>query len=564
MRRSTALALAAIVVAAIAIRLSPLLTSLYWGADFGEYYGILRFLSQNGALPTHYLGWGTTYPWFPGMFFVQDAVLGLGGLDLPTVLNLVVPVLGALAVVPIFLLAADTVRDDRVALFVAAFVAGVMPHVYATSHTAPATLGDLLAFSGLMLFVRLRRDSRALLPLVLVTVALVMTHHLSTYFLILMVLGTLILRGLLRPFVWNAPAKRQTLYAVVLLASTFAYWLGYAAPFRDNILVDVNVQPWWLLLVGFAGLLVLMGILVLARRRVAWRYRPQYPDMRYSALMFALALAFVYGLGAATILGAVPGTSVALPPIVLVDFAPLLILAAFSSAGRKFFDFLETNIATTAWFLILSVSAVAGSVVATRVLIPYRHIEYLIVPVAILAGLGFFRLLDLASPSRMRRTAAVAAGVLLLAGNFAFAIPPPSFVAGWNESTPPVALDGALWARGHMSGLAAADHMASTNLFGFGGVNATWDTTVTPFFATTWSDAEPGLVSVPAPSGAQRVSYVWLNLVETQGVELRVWQPAVPMSSAAIAKFNDSPFVKVYDDGYAQAYWIAWGCDGSC
>lgn len=564
MRRSTALALAAIVVAAIAIRLSPLLTSLYWGADFGEYYGILRFVSQNGVLPTHYLGWGTTYPWFPGMFFVQDAFLGLGGLDLVTVLNLVVPILGGLAVLPIFLLSADVVRDDRVALFVAAFVAGVMPHVYSTSHTAPATLGDLLAFSGLLLFLRLRRDPRAMVPLVLVTVALVMTHHLSTYFLMLMVLGTLVLRGLLRPFVWNAAAKRQTFYAAFLPLVTFAYWLGYATPFRDNILVDVNVQPWWLLLVAFAGLLVLLALLILARRRVAWRYRPRYPSFRHSGTMFLLALAFVYGLGAATILGAVPGTSVALPPIVLVDFAPLLILAAFSSAGRKFFDFLDTNVATSAWFLALSASAVAGSVVATRVLIPYRHIEYLIVPVALLAGLGFFRLLDLAAPSRARRTAAVAAGVLLLAGNFAFAIPPPSFVAGWNEATPPVALDGVLWARGHMGGLVAADHMASTNLFGFGGVNATWDTTVAPFFATTWSDAVPGLVGVPSPSGVRNVTYVWLDVVETQGVELRVWQPAVPMSPAAIAKFQDSPFIKVYDDGYAQSYWIAWGCDSSC
>ncbi len=564
MRRSTALALAAIVVAAIAIRLSPLLTSLYWGADFGEYYAILRFLSRNGIMPVHYLGWGTTYPWFPGMFFIQDAAAGLGGLDLPAVLNLVVPILGGLAVLPIFLIAADVVRDDRVALFVAAFVAGVMPHVYSTSHTAPATLGDLLAFSALLLFLRLRRDSRTLAPLVLVTLALVMTHHLSTYFLILMVLGTLVLRGLLRPFVWNAAAKRQAFYAAFLLAVTFAYWLGYATPFRDNILVDVNVQPWWLLLVAFAGLLALLALLVLARRRVAWRYRPRYPDLRYAGTMFLAALVFVYALGAATVLGAVPGTSVNLPPLILVDFAPLLILVAFSSAGRKFLDFLETNVSTSAWFLALSASAVVGSIVATRVLIPYRHVEYLIVPVAILAGLGFFRLVDLASPSRRMRAAAVAAGVLLLAGNFAFAVPPPSFVAGWNESTPPVALDGVLWARGHMTGLVAADHMASTSLFGFGGVNATWDTTVAPFFAATFAEAVPGLVDVPAPAGTQNVTYVWLDQVETHGVELRVWQPAVPMSPAAIAKFNDSPFIKVYDDGYAQAYWIAWGCDGSC
>ena len=564
MRRSTALALAAIVLAAVTIRLSPLLSSLYWGSDFGEYFGILRFLSLRASMPAHYLGWGTTYPSFPGMFFAQDALFQLGGLDLPSILSLVVPVLGGLAVLPIFLLSEEIVQDDRVALFVAAFVAGIMPHVYATSHTAPATLGDLLAFGALLLFVRLRRDPRASLPLVLVTAALVTTHHLSTYFVVLMVLGTLVVRGLLRPFVWNAATQREVGYAGFLVTVTFAYWFGYAAPFRNNILVDVNVQPWWLLFVGFAGLLALLAILVAARRRVAWRYRPRYPDLRYSLTMFGLALAFVYGLAAATILGAVPGTSVALPPVVLVDFAPLLILVAFSSAGRKFFDFLQGGTTAPAWFLVLAASALAGSVVATRVLIPYRHVEYLIVPVAILAGVGFVRILDLASSTGLRRTAAVATGCALLVGNFAFAIPPPSFVAGWNEATEPVAMDGVYWANGHLGGLVLADHMASTNLFGFSGVNATWDTAVTPFFAASWADARPGLVSVPSPSGTRDVSYVWLDRVETRGVELRVWEPAVAMSPAAIAKFGASPFIKVYDDGYAQVYWIAWGCDGSC
>ncbi len=564
MRRSTALALAAIVFAAIAIRLSPLLTSLYWGADFGEYFGILRFVSVRGMLPTHYAGWGTTYPSFPGMFLAQDAVLGLAGLGLPVVESLVVPILGALAVLPVFLISQELLRDDRVALFVAAFVAGVMPHVYATSHTAPATLGDLLAFTTLLLVLRLRRDPRVLLPLALVTPALVMTHHLSTYFVILMVLGGLLLRGLLRPFAWDAGAKREVGYAGFLLVITFAYWFGYATPFRDNILVDVNVSPWWILFVAFGALLLLLALVVVARRRATWRYRPRYPGLRYSVAMFGLALAFVVGLAAATILGAVPGTSVALPPLVLVDFAPLLVLLAFSSAGRKFFDFLRDGTAISAWFLALSASAILGSVVATRVLIPYRHVEYLIVPVGILAGVGFFHLLDLATLSRARRAAAIVAGCALLLGNFAFAIPPPSFVAGWNEATQPVAMDGVYWARGHVSGLVAADHIASTNLFGFGGVNATWDSTAAPFFAATWADARPGLVDVPAPSGIENVTYVWIDQIEIHGVELRVEQPAVPMSLAAIAKFNDSPFVKVYDDGYAQVYWVAWGCDGSC
>jgi hypothetical protein len=564
MRRSTALGLAAIVVAGILIRLSPLLTALYWGSDFGEYFTILRSLAASGRMPTAYLGWGSTYPYFPGMFFVQESAAGLGGLGLLIVLNLAVPILGALAVVPIFLIGAEVTGDDRVALFVAAFIAGAMPHVYSTSHTAPSTLGDLLAFTALLLFLRAGRDSRRLACAVVVTAALIPTHHLSTYFLIIMVLGTIVLRGLLRPLDAGPGLRREVAYAGILLVGTFAFWFGYATPFRENILVDVNVQPWWLVLVAFAVLLVLVAGLVLARRRLSWRYRPAYPNVRRASRMFAAAVAFVFGFSGFTILGAIPGTGISLPASVLLYFAPFLILISLSASGRKFFDFLAEGVGVSAWFLALAFSTLVGSVFAPRVLIPYRHVEYLIVPLAIFAGFGFFRLLDLGLGRGPRRTAAIIACGALLVASFAVAIPPRNFVAGWDEATRPPVLDGAYWARDHVDGLLAADHRASTAAFGFGGVNSTWDTTVSPFFASDFNGARPGLVTVPAPSGVQDVGYVWIDQDQIAGVELRVWEPAMPMPPAAVAKFDASPFVKVFDNGFARVYWIAWGCDGAC
>lgn len=564
MRRSTAFALLAVLLAAIFIRLSPLLSALYWGSDFGEYFRILRTLNGGGRMPSEYLGWGSTYPFFPGMFFVQEAVAGLGGLDLVTVLNLAVPVLGALAVLPIFLAAAEVTRDDRVALFVATFVAGAMPHVYATSHTAPATLGDLLAFAALLLFVRIGRDPRRLIALLPVTAGLIVTHHLSTYFLVLMVLGTIVLRGLLRPEVASPALRREVGYAAAFVAGTFAFWLGYATPFRQNILVDVSVQPWWLLLVGFAVLLAVLAALVLARRRLSWRFRPRYPGLRYVAAMYVAALVFIFGFAGLTILVAIPGTAIALPASIVVYFAPFLVLVAFSSAGRKFLDFLRDGASVSAWFLALAGSALLGSVVAARVLVPYRHVEYLIVPVAILAGVGFVRFLDLGGVARARRAMAVVACGFLLAANFVVAIPPKNFVAGWDEATRPAVVDGAYWTRDHVDGLLAADHRASTVVFGFGGINATWDTTVAPFFAPDFDRARPGLLGVAAPAGTMDVTYVWLDRDQIAGVQLRVWDPAVPMPAAAVDKFSESPFIKVFDNGFAQVYWIAWGCDGSC
>src|SRR6266704_5496832 len=233
MRKSTAVALAAIVLGAIAVRLSPLWSFLYWGSDTAEYFSILRGLVRTGHVSTIYPGWGVTYPFFPGVFFPQAGLAELGGLDVPTVLNLLVPVMGAFAVVPMFLLAVRIARDDRIGLFAATFLAGAIPHAYTTAHAAPATLGDLLALTGLVLFLRLRTDRRAMTPLLLVSGALVFTHHLSLYFFILMVLGALVIRGLARPWRTDAESSRQVTFAVVLIGGTFAYWFGYATAFRE-------------------------------------------------------------------------------------------------------------------------------------------------------------------------------------------------------------------------------------------------------------------------------------------------------------------------------------------
>ena len=73
--------LAAVVLASVFTRLSPLLTFTFWGSDIGEYFTILRPLNVTGRLPTTYAGWGITYPLFPGMFLAQDAPALLGGIE---------------------------------------------------------------------------------------------------------------------------------------------------------------------------------------------------------------------------------------------------------------------------------------------------------------------------------------------------------------------------------------------------------------------------------------------------------------------------------------------------
>ena len=557
MRKSTAIALGAIVLGAIAVRLAPLWSFLYWGSDTAEYFSILRNLVRTGHVPTTYYGWGVTYPYFPGVFFPQAGLVEVGGLDLPTVLNLLVPVIGALAVLPMFLLAVRIARDDRIGLFAAAFLAGAIPHAYTTAHSAPATLGDVLALTGLILFLRLRTDRRAMAPLLLVSGALIVTHHLSLYFFILMVLGALVIRGLARPWRTDAESSRQVTFAVVLIGGTFAYWFGYATAFRESILPDVDIQPWWLLFVGFAAGVAALAGLIAARTRLAWRYRPTFPRLAPSASACAAASGTLFVIGVVTVVSVVPGTSFRVPVAGLLYFVPLAILMSFSASGRKFLDLEREGIHPNAWLVALLLSAVVGIVAAPRVLIPYRHPEYLMIPFAVFAGVGFFRLLDLGGLRARKRYAVLAVCGGLLLANGLTGIPPPSTLAGWREGTIPAALDPAYWARDHVSGLLVSDHHGSSTVFGFGGINATWDRTRTPFTHPVWDPAD--FSGIESPSGTKNGTYVWIDRDMEAGVRLTPWEAAVPMDPAVIAKFDNAPFIKVFDNGYARLYWIGWG-----
>jgi hypothetical protein len=562
-RKSTLFALAAIVVASVLIRLSPLLSFALWGSDVGEYFTILRTLTRAGHLPTIYAGWGITYPYFPGMFLVQDAPALLGPMGVATAVDLIIPILGGLAVLPFFLIGTEVTGDARIGLLAAAFLAVAMPHAYTTSHTAPASLGDLFAVTGLLLFLRLRRDPRVLVPLVLVASAVILTHHLSTYFLLIMTLAAFLIRNLVRPGGRDAGLRREVGFLAFFTSATFAFWVE-TPPFWNQVLHNVSLNPWWLLPAAFPVLVALLAGLILARRRVAWRFRPRQADLRHAGTMLAIAMAFLLGFSGLIALGAIPATTISVTPAILLAFLPFLLLLAFSAPGRAFLDFARDGLDVNSWLLALLGSSVVGIVAAPLVLIPYRHMEYLVMPLGLFAAVGFTVFFDLLGGSRRRKAAAVAAAGLLLAGNALIAIPPPALVAGWQEGIAPGVVDGALWGRAYESGLLAADHRASTIFFGFGGINATWDTTAAPFLAPDFATAEPGLAYVQAPVGNLRVRYVWLDKDTEAGVQLYPWEPAAPMSPAAIAKYSDSPFIKVYDSGYGQMYLVAWGCDGSC
>lgn len=546
-KRSTGYALLSLFLVASYLRLLPVTRFLYWGADFGEYFLVTRLLAEGAPLPRPYAGWGVTYPEFPGMNVLVAAV-SWTGVDLAAAAVLVVPVLAALTVVPVFLLGREVTGRDGVGLLAAAIVAVAMPHVYPTSHPIPGALGDLLFVTGLLLLLRLPRDPRTWGLLALVALALVPVHHLTSYFLLLSVFLVAVLRVLLGGASARAIRSEVALLAL-LVAVNVAYWTLFADSFRDFL--GVGRFPWWVT----ATLLLLLPLALLPlaalRRGIRRTYRPSFPLPGRGPWILAVTSLTAAALLAVLTVTVVPGTTIPVPPVALLSAAPYVGLFLLAAPGRRFFDFLPGGLVVTGAFVALNLSWIVGSWVAPTFLIPYRHLEYLTPLLGVLAGLGAIRL---GRTGRGRRVLVpVLAGLLLAAA--ATAVPPREAVGNHFEGVRAEALDGVHWSGLHVEGIVATDHRASSVLFGLVGVPGTWDAVASPLLAPSFPAARAEMLD----HEGGRIDYVLLDRDLVAGATLLPWDPGHPLSPEARAKFLEAPYVKLYDDGYTQVYWVNWG-----
>ncbi len=560
MKKSTASALLAIFLIAMFIRLFPLVRHLFWGADVGEYYYISTQLVANGSISGTYAGWGFAYPLFPGMEIVV-ASASLLGMDTSMALSLMIPILASLIVLPIFMMTTEITGDARAGLIAAAFIAVAMPHVYATSHPMPAAMGDLLFATCLLLFLKWLRNPKFGLLLFPVTLVLIVTHHLSTYFLLISLISGVFLVQLLRSRTSKEVLMRELTYVLFTAVTAALFWFFGAPGFAEEVVSSESVFLSPFLLGLLVLVLVAASLVVYARRKLLPNLVLRYPTFRRAMATFTAVFVTSLAILLLNALLAVPGTTINLAPVVVILFLPLILFISFAGPGSRPMGFNRSGSYPFAWTLVISISTLVGVAASSRVLLPYRHLEYLMLPIAVLVGLGAVHVFGLIHFEGNRRRAGVAVAVALglMVTNAVVAYPPRDLMGGWEEGMKPEAVSLALWTGEHTDGLVAADHRISTMLFGFGRVDATWDRVTLIFHAEDFDEAREELESVDSPSGRRRAAYVAFDGDTVAGVTLYPWDAAEPMSDEAVEKFKTTPFQKMYDDGHSSLFLINWG-----
>jgi hypothetical protein len=565
------------------VALEPYLSYAVFGSDSGEYFRLTAALVSTGHLPTGaaYGGWGTAYPDFPGIFLLAGAGAGALGLDPFTALTVIIPVVSVLSVFPLFLLFRRLYPHDGVALLAAGIASVAMPRLFSLAHAAPLALGDFLGVAALWMFIEGRRDVRWYVPLGLTSVALIVTHHLSSYFFVIGAVGGLFFLEMWRPGLWSRRfPTREFVYLGGFVTATFVFWFYGTTEFVSKV-IDAAFKhppPTAELFVAFeVGTLLGLGLLAwivrLRRQRGSssrlWVKLPSDRSVLRDALIIVIG---VFGGIATLLLVPIPGTTQTTTATAILWFAPVLVLAVLASGSRRALRMSRLGPFAMTWFAAFALSAVAtlasgelfgtaGSSLAAA-LPPARHAEYLFIPLGLMIAVGTARLLARAHDHAGRRAflAGTLAVVVLLAANAAIVYPPQSDFGGFEEGL--THGDAGLWMWVGIAepptAIVASDHRLSSMIFGVDGNHATWDSTPALFTGSNWTDARAELEfsQAPNPSFEGPIDLVVVDSVMYGGVALVPSDAALPLSASAIQWFQGAPFVLLYQNGQDVVYLV--------
>ena len=570
------------------VALEPYLSYAVFGSDSGEYYRLTSDLLGTGGLPHGfaYAGWGTAYPDFPGLFLLAGGSSGALGVSAFSALTVVVPVVAVLSVFPLFFLFRRLYPNDTVALLAAALASVVMPRMFSIAHPAPLAVGDFLCVSALWMFVEGRRDARWYLPLALTGGALIVTHHLSSYFFAISAFGGVLLLELWRPGLWSRRfPTREFLFVAGFVTGTFVYWFYGTVSFVGKVLLTgLGGSPTadFVALEAVALVVLAGGALLLRwRRGTTTRHRPWARLPTNSSLvrdMVAIGAITFVAVGAVLVVP-LPGTTQTITtPATLGWFVPVLALGLFCAGSRRAPSMARLGPFALAWTGALGVSAAAmlllaavGPAVGSGALESFastlsasRHVEYLMIPIALLVAIGAARLVARAGDAYGRRAfvAAAVGVVLVVAANAAIVYPPQTDFGGFEEGLTPA--DATLWlwigVGAPPSWAIATDHRLSSMVFGFDGNPATWVSTPALFYGggSDWPQVVAELENAQIPNLDHRgpIDLVAVDSVMYTGVALSPSALALPLSATAIAWFGHLPFVLLYENGQEAVYLV--------
>ncbi len=381
--------LLAITVFAILIRSIPTWIYSAWGTDFGIYYSItIEFLDKKNPLYEYPAVWGSSgYGSFPMLYSIILIAHLITHLPPQELLLRIPPIIGGLSVIPLFLLASKLTGSKKIGLVAAALLAINPVHVFQTSMPYLLTVGHLFMLFSLYFFLTWIKERKYFLLLVLSSIALLLSHHLTNYIFIISVVGISFIGGLFG-FISKDKVKNAFLFIIPFTTLTFIYWILRVPGMRYFLTSPFNYAiPWYI--VAVAGLILFLLLYLIAMKFTLPFQGNFLLKLERIKISHAFAAFMVISLLIFIILAVVGLRGYYIPFISIIYSLPFMLTIGLMGVGatriRKYRGFCFMG----SWILAITASMLFGLVTWASIE-PWRHVEYLMEPLSIVGAIGLY------------------------------------------------------------------------------------------------------------------------------------------------------------------------------
>jgi hypothetical protein len=414
---------------AIIIRSFPAWTNAAWGCDFGIYLGLTKTVSETGLIFPAYTGWGSSYNEFPVLYSINSFAHWITGIDVLVIMPKLTPIFGGLSVLVFYFVARELLNDKKIAI-ISTLVFSVIPfHVYQTSHASPLTMGHFFMMVSMFFFIKYRKDSRFFTPLLISTILLIMSHHLTTYFYLIILIFIVFLENL-KSKTWTKSFKKDIFYLLSASIIIFSYWAFIATTVFDSFIrtgfsiLGVRIDSifivssffvvfflmFWLIKLIKEGNRIIKKVRIFASRifnnffweplkllvrnrkrdtigRSFWfekynihnRFFLKFSLTLISSVIVMMVFSFVR----------IPWINDTFTPESIVFSFPFLVIISLGVAGFSYTWRTKNGSFICGWIMAVGISFIYAVFSSNRILLPHRHIEYTMAPLAIIAVFGF-------------------------------------------------------------------------------------------------------------------------------------------------------------------------------
>jgi len=569
---------------AIGVRSLPAWMNAAWGGDFGIYYGLTSRFVENQQIFNEYNGWGGMYNYFPVLYIFSAFGHWITGVNLLWVMPKIAPIFGGLTVFIFYFIVYELTKRRDLALLSSLFLAVIPFHVYQTSHAAPLTMGHFFMMLSTYLFLKYMNQKKYLLPLMISTVFLIMSHHLTTYFFLLSIFFIVIIKSIridLRTM------YRDVTYVLVASAMTFSYWIFIATPVFSTFMNNgLSISSYFVILLFYVGFLgCLLGIAAMKKKKPRFIHRMKKPfsfnpahSRKRALIYFTAGFVFIFCAEIVFLFVNFPVSGIRMKPLSILYSIPMLLFIGFGCLGVEYLKNVKNRWFFQAWLCAILASFIYSLVTVNTTLFPDRHVEYLTVPACLFAAVGvlyFFRFrkhkVSLSIKKQISYPSIQVLFVLVVCGlvfSNAVAVYPVYTSLEWmDESIPNETANAIDWITENLdknATLVATDLRLSKMIWAEG-INVTFEGTNDTWTCDTWVGC---IADFDAEENHQKVTYVLIDdVMRDISVNVRVLQ-SVYMTNESYLKFSQEPFELLYRNAtvnqeneethWAEVYRVNW------